>query len=86
MTEHKIDADALRAIADDPELIEVARRKIEDVLIEFRDSRISQALRNNGLVVYERNGQASDIIRLSNAEAVSIGMKAIAAHLEAKTP
>jgi hypothetical protein len=75
----------LRQIAKDTELLEVARQAIEDTLIEWRDERLSSPFRNNGLVVKERDGKPSHIIRIGPEEAVSIGLKAIAAHLEKTT-
>jgi hypothetical protein len=72
----------LRSIADDPELLEVARKKIEDVLIEFRDARLSMLLVGNGLVCREADGKESSIIRLSTRDGIQIALKAIADHLE----
>lgn len=43
--------------------------KIEDLLIEFRDSRVS-TLCANGLVIREKNGDTSSIIRLRTGEAI----------------
>lgn len=40
----------LRAAAEDPDLIEAARRKIEDVAIEMRDMS-AFVIRANGIVV-----------------------------------
>lgn len=68
-----LDTDALTI--DD---YEAARKAVEDVLIEFRDARISQ-LRNNGLVIREKDGGASSIIRLGPEDAVRIGLEAIVA-------
>lgn len=60
-----------------PEDYERGRLAVEDVLIEFRDMRLSVPLRNNGLVCKERNGDPSSVIRLPIEEALRIGMKAI---------
>ena len=57
---------------------ERGRKAVEDVLIEFRDSRISLPLRNNGLCVKERDGTPSNVIRLAIEDALRIGMRAIA--------
>lgn len=70
-------------LIDNPELLEVARRAIEDTLIEFRDSRIA-VLRNNGLVCKEKDGSPSHIIRFGPETALNIGLKAVVAHLEKK--
>ncbi|AXQ62096.1 hypothetical protein SEA_SKYSAND_63 [Gordonia phage Skysand] len=77
-------ADELREIAKDQDLLEVARKAIEDELIEWRDSGISTPFRNNGLVVKYVDGQPSDIIRFGPETAVQIGLQAIANHLEGK--
>ncbi len=73
----------LRDITEDPELLEVARFEIQRVLLEFRDSRISQ-MRNNGLVIKEKDGEDSHVIRLGPEDALRIGLKAIADHIEKK--
>ena len=70
----------LTEIADDPVLLEVGRKAIEDVLVDLRDSRIFR-LRGNGLVIYEKDGRDSSIIRLGPEDALRIGLRAIAAHL-----
>lgn len=59
------------------EMLEVGRKAIEDILIEFRDSRISLPFRNNGLVVKEYDGKDSSIIRLGPEDAIRIGVEAI---------
>lgn len=58
--------------------IEAARRHIEDLLIEFRDMRISIAPggpAGHGLVVREPDGTLSDAIRLRTGEAIRIAVK-----------
>lgn len=74
----------LRELAnDDQTLWEVARAAIEEQLIEMRDSRMSMGVnRRNGLVIYEKNGQRSDIIRFGPEVAVKIALLALANHLE----
>jgi hypothetical protein len=62
------------------EELEIARKAIEDKLIDFRDSRISMPMAANGLVVHERNGDPSDLIRLTIVDALNIGLSAIQAH------
>lgn len=75
------DADVLQRISDDEILLEVARHKVQEVLVELRNSRVSVPLRNNGLVIREHDGTRSDTIRLGPEDAVRIGLRAIAAHL-----
>lgn len=67
----------LQTITDSPELLEVARKAIEDQLVEMRDSRMSMALRNNGLVIRESDGSVSSIIRFGPEGAMIIGLNAI---------
>ena len=60
--------------------IETARRHLEDVLIDFRNRRISVAPggpAGHGLVVREPRGASSDIIRLRTAEAIRDAVKAM---------
>lgn len=73
----------LRKITDDISLLEVARKAIEDMLMEYRDDRLF-TLRNNGLVIKESDGSPSNIIRFGPEVAVTIGLKAIADHLDNK--
>ena len=73
----------LRQLAGNDALLEVGRQAIEDVLIEWRDARLSEPLRGNGLVVREPNGQPSDVIRFGPEMAVRIALGAMADHLEA---
>lgn len=61
----------------DQEWYEVGRIAVEDVLIEFRDARIGILGRHNGLVVYEKDGTPSDIIRLTIEDSLKIGMRHI---------
>ena len=75
----------LRNIADNNELLEIARKAIEDVLVEHRDSRLAVFGRANGLVIREVNGKDSDVIRFGSETAVSIGLKAIANRLDKLT-
>jgi len=72
----------IKDLVDNKELIEVARKAIEDFLIELRDSRISQPFRGNGLVVNEADGSPSHTIRMGPEAAMVIGLKAIVKHLE----
>lgn len=64
-------------LLENPDLLEVARLAIENELISLRDSRIAILGRANGLVVKEKNGQDSHIIRMTIKVALEIGIKAI---------
>lgn len=76
-------SDELRELAEDDKMLwEVARRAIEDTLMDFRDSGLSFLERNNGLVIKYADGTPSSIIRLGPEDAVRIGLQAIADHLE----
>ncbi len=69
-------------ILDRDDLIEIGRKAIEEVLLDFRDSRIGLLGRGNGLVIRESDGQDSHIIRMGPEDALRIGLKAIIKHLE----
>jgi hypothetical protein len=71
MTEDDVDARAL----------EIARKAVEDVLIEFRDNRLSVLGRGNGFVIHEADGQESSVIRLKTVDGLRIGIKAYLAAL-----
>jgi hypothetical protein len=71
-------------VADDDFLLEVARQAIEDALVDWRDDRLSELGRNNGLVIKERDGTSSDVIRFGAETAMRIGLKAIAEFLTTK--
>ena len=60
----------------DPIALERGRKAVEDVLIEYRDARISQ-IRGNGCVVCEADGRPSHIIRLGVDDALRIALTAI---------
>jgi hypothetical protein len=72
----------LESIIGNDQLLEIARLAIEDTLIEYRDSRICQPMRGNGLVVRESDRTPSSLIRMGPEDAVRIGLKAIAEHLK----
>lgn len=59
------------------ELLEVGRKAIEDVLVEWRDNRLSEFTRGNGLVIREKDGKDSTIIRFGPETALKIGIKAM---------
>jgi ketopantoate reductase len=77
--------EVLRSVADDDYLLELARKAIEDVLVSWRDDRISELRRNNGLVIKEVDGSPSNTIRFGPETAMRIGLKAIADHLAKAT-
>jgi hypothetical protein len=78
----KIDPDALRHIANDHELLwNIARRAIEDELIDWRDNG-RFVLRNNGFVVKYSDGTPSDIIRFGPEVGVRIALLALADHFD----
>jgi len=59
----------------DEKALAVARRAVEDVLIDMRDRRIS-VLCGNGFVACEADGEPSSAIRLSTREGLRIGIRA----------
>ncbi len=69
---------ALNEIAEDRDLLEIGRKAVEDVLVDWRDSRISMFARGNGLVIREKDGKGSSTIRMGPEDAIRIGLKAIA--------
>lgn len=74
--------DDLRALAGDAAALAAAHIKLEDLLIELRDDRISLMGRGNGLVIREQDGKESSMIRIGTRDAVRIGLLAIADELE----
>jgi len=70
----------LTELAENADALEVGRRAIEDELIEYRDSRLSQ-LRANGLVVKEPDGTPSDTIRFGPETGLKIALRAMAEYL-----
>lgn len=59
------------------ELLEIGRKAIEDTLVEWRDNRLSELNRGNGLVIREKGGEDSSIIRFGPETALRIGLKAM---------
>jgi DNA-binding FadR family transcriptional regulator len=74
-------SEGLGAVAENDELLEVGRKAVEEALIEWRDARLSEPVRRNGLIVREKDGTPSDVIRFGPETALRIGLRAIAAHL-----
>ncbi len=64
-------------IAGSAHLLEIGRKAVEDVLVDFRDNRIS-VIRGNGLVIREPDGTPSSVIRLGLEDALRIALIAIA--------
>jgi len=79
-------AEGLRGLLINPdsELLEIGRKAIEDVLIEWREGRLSELNRGNGLVVREKDGRDSSIIRFGPETALKIGLKAMGQALSNK--
>ena len=75
---------ALRMLVDDGDLLwTVARRAVEDELVDWRDNRRSQPFRNNGFVIKEKDSTPSDVIRFGPEVGVRIALRALADHLGA---
>jgi len=72
----------LKEISENAELLEIGRKAIEDTLLSFRNGRISLLGRGNGLVIREKSGDASEVIRMGPEDALRVGMKAIDEHLQ----
>ncbi len=75
-------SEKVRSLADDPEALLAAHISLEDLLVEMRDSRMWIGMPANGLVIRERDGSKSAIIRIGTREAVRLALIAIAFHLE----
>lgn len=71
----------IKEIYDDEELMEVARYAVESELIKWREARLSELMRRNGLVIAEKDGTPSQVIRFGMETAMVIGLKAIEKHL-----
>lgn len=67
---------------DDPNLLEVGRKAIEDELVEWRDSGLSSLGRNNGFVIKSFKGESSSVIRFGAEIGLEIALTAIVEHLE----
>lgn len=71
----------IHRVANDERLLEIGRQAVEATLIDWRDSRISEIGRANGLVIREKDGSESSVIRFGPEMALRIGLKAIAEEL-----
>lgn len=75
-------AAALQAVLDDALLIEAGRLEVENQLIEFRDDGMWEGFHNNGLVVKNRDGSESNLIRMGPAFGLRIALRGIIKELE----
>lgn len=78
------DAEVIRHVLADPNLLTAAHIKIEDFLIEMRDSRIGVLNRANGFVVNEYDGSPSSVMRLGTRDGIKMALEAIADALDAR--
>jgi hypothetical protein len=80
----KIDGDAqalaahLEQLCEDPVAMECGRKAVEDVAIKYRDGRLSEPFRGNGVVIREKDGRESPVIRFGPEAAVRFALLAIA--------
>jgi hypothetical protein len=69
-----------------PEIAEAAltaaHLAVEDVLVDFRDERISVLGPANGFVIRERDGRPSGVMRLGTRDGLRIAIKAYLAALD----
>lgn len=72
----------IQELIGSPEMMEIARKAVEDELIEWRDLRLSALGPANGLVIRECDGSSSSTVRFGMEHAMVVGLKAIAAHLK----
>lgn len=77
---HEARNTVLEEIVEDRGLLEVGRKAVEDTLIEWRDMRLSEVGRRNGLVIREKDGSESSLVRFGPETALRIGLLAIAKH------
>lgn len=71
----------LRRLAEDPEVLKALHLHVEDELIEWRDSGRFM-MTANGLVVRDRDGSSSDVIRIGTRMAITMILRAAADRLE----
>lgn len=81
MTNNQAVAQALRQASADHELMTAMHVKIEDELIELRDMGILTANRN-GLVVFDKDGEPSPVIRMGTRTAIIRILDVLADHLD----
>lgn len=71
-------ADFLRNLAQDPDKLFAVHLKIEDMLIEMRDSGLQLGIHANGLAVKDRDGTMNGVIRLGTREAIKLVLESMA--------
>jgi len=72
-------AKVLKEIAESPELLEIGRKAIEDVLVEWRDGRMMEIpRRGDGFSIREKDSTPSDIIRFGPEFGLRIALREIA--------
>jgi len=60
----------------DENALTAAHLAVEDVLVDFRDARISVLGPANGFVIRERDGEPSDVMRLGTRDGLRIAIEA----------
>lgn len=77
---------AILAVAHDPEAITALAVKMEDLLVDFRDAGIlaggPRGVARNGLVIFDRAGDPSPVIRLGTREAIQRVLEDAAEYLQ----
>lgn len=72
------------SIEIDDEALTAAHLAVEDQLIEMRDARLSVVGPRNGLVVNEKDGEPSPIMRLGTRQGLQVGIQAYLAAVNEK--
>lgn len=85
MSADKTLAEQIRELTLRPDLVEVVRKKVEDQLIDMRDSGMFMA-NSNGLAVFGKDGSNPGVIRIGTGMAVSMILELVARRLEEETP
>jgi hypothetical protein len=68
----------LRAISENSDLLTLAHLAVEDELADLRDRHMWVGIHGNGLVIKERDGNESSIIRLGTREGIRMALAALA--------
>lgn len=76
-------AEVLRELANSSDALERARKRVEDELVEWRDSGMSMLGRRNGLAIFSQDGTPSSIIRFGFEDAFRIALNTEADRMEA---
>lgn len=77
-------AQLLRNASADRELMEKIRLKVEDELVDLRDRGYITPNRN-GLVVFEKDGEPSPVIRMGTRQAIVFMLQELAKHYDEET-